>query len=612
MGVFVDLIKKKKLGFIKATRDNYILSCDDVTRSLLNCPKDFAITQKSLQEIFFNSNDFKYLGEQLNRYGFINNFSFLGLKIDGTTNSLKGNFYLEPDSEGDLNIISAYIFENISNGNNNNALDFISNFESSNADSFKNFVDNSPSCILVFTNSQLVYSNSLGNDLYNERLNNKSVDLFEVFPPNLKYILIELIEEAKNNTSSYTEISLDKEGDEKRYSINVVKVLHEDRDSLYFMLTDITLQNEYNIQKIRAEIAEETNKKLFEEIRKHRQTQINLIKNTSKLNALFESSGNLFLLTVDKDLKITSFNSSFKNLVEELLKKTVVIGSDFLKTFPIAESAYSMMIKKIKQAIRGESVEFINEYNLNDENYHIESFISPVRVEGEEIKEIAFIAHDISDKVEVDRKMIESVKEKEVLLKEVHHRVKNNLQVISSILNLQSSYVEDVKTLEIINESQNRIRTMAFIHESLYQTKNFSSINFHDYITNLVQNLIHSYQIYNGKTVLKLEVDKIDLVLDQAIPCGLIMNELVSNSLKHAYPNEMSGEILIGLKIKNGKVILRVEDDGIGLPENFKIEDSESLGLGLVDTLVDQLDGELELKTVNGTKYLIIFEKQDF
>ncbi len=226
--------------------------------------------------------------------------------------------------------------------------------------------------------------------------------------------------------------------------------------------------------------------------------------------------------------------------------------------------------------------------------------------------EVIVICRDVTDKVEFESRLIESVKEKEILLKEVHHRVKNNLQVISSILNLQSSYVEDEKTLEIINESQNRIRSMSYIHESLYQTKDFSSINFHAYITNLVQNLVHSYQLFSGKTKLNLDVAKVKLALDQAIPCGLILNELVSNSLKYAYPEGEGGEIQIEIKEKGKEVQIRVEDFGSGLPEGFKIEESDSLGLGLVDTLVDQLDGELILKTDNGTKYLIIFDKQDF
>ncbi len=607
-------------------------------------------------------------------------------------------------------------------------------------ESFKNIVENSPAAILIFTDEKLVYKNSHGEKLFNQRLNNKETELFKVFPRKHRYMLTEMVSEANDNTSSYTEIKLGKGKNENRYTINLVNIIYKGKSSVLVMLIDITLQNEYNAQKMRAEIAEETNKKLFEEVRRHRETQEDLREQTSKLNALFESSSNLFILTIDRDLNISSFNSSFKKMMKEHLGVDPVIGDDFLNTFPIEELAYGKLIKKFKLALRGESVEIISHFPTNDGEIWIESFISPVRVEGQDIKEIAFVAHnitekvenerkvldseasnratvsaipdmlfkvnkqgfftgfkfndegtklfkefayttdlfgqhvsqifknkqigrsfliniqkalktgeihtqnftipfiigktdkkmfyenrysrinsqevvviarDVTDKVEFEARLIESVREKEILLKEVHHRVKNNLQVISSILNLQSSYVEDEKTLEIINESQNRIRSMSYIHESLYQTKDFSSINFKGYITNLVQNLVHSYQLFSGKTQLRLEVQEVQLVLDQAIPCGLILNELVSNSLKYAYPEGEGGEIFILIKETLGKVHIQVEDFGAGLPEGFKIEDSDSLGLGLVETLVDQIDGELIMKTENGTKYLIIFEKQE-
>lgn len=608
-----------------------------------------------------------------------------------------------------------------------------------NMESFQNILDNSPAAIFIFTDENLVYTNSIGKDLHHRFLQSSERNLFHIFPDNQRFLLQELINEAKDKVSSYTEITLG-EKDQKRFSIHLVKIDYEGKSSYLIMLMDISLQNEYNVQRLRAEIAEEANRELSDEIAKHKTTQKELIENTSKLNALFESSSSLFILTIDRDLNIASFNSSFKRMMKKYLGVDVAIGDDFLNTFPIEEAAYGKLIKRFKSALRGESVEIISHFPTLHGQIWVESFISPVRVEGELIKEIAFIAHNITDKVQNERKvldseannratvsaipdmlfkvnkegyftdyrlndegekllkdfayttdllnrhldevfknpdlsvtfmlhikkalktgrvhtqnftipfmigktdkklyyenrysrvnsneviiitrdvtdkvefetrLIESVKEKEVLLKEVHHRVKNNLQVISSILNLQSSYVEDEKTLEIINESQNRIRSMSYIHESLYQTKDFSSIDFHDYITNLIQNLVHSYQIYTSETKLNLNIERVQLVLDQAIPCGLILNELVSNSMKYAYPNNNEGEIQVEIQEEDGKVTIRVEDFGGGLPEGFKIEDSDSLGLGLVDTLVDQIDGELILDTEKGTKYLIIFDKQE-
>src|ERR1019366_8818117 len=157
--------------------------------------------------------------------------------------------------------------------------------------------------------------------------------------------------------------------------------------------------------------------------------------------------------------------------------------------------------------------------------------------------------HDITEKKVSEEKIKQSLQEKDVLLKEVHHRVKNNLQVISSILNLQSSYVKDKKTLEILRESQNRIKSMAFIHESLYQTKDFSNINLTEYVTSLANNLVHSYQSFEDQVDLELKIQDIYLNLDIAIPCGLIINEILSNALKYSFQKNEKGKIGIRLSI---------------------------------------------------------------
>jgi two-component sensor histidine kinase len=221
---------------------------------------------------------------------------------------------------------------------------------------------------------------------------------------------------------------------------------------------------------------------------------------------------------------------------------------------------------------------------------------------------VIVVIRNKTEEVENENKLIESVKEKEILLKEVHHRVKNNLQIINSILNLQSSYLTDPKILEIITESQNRIRSMSYIHESLYQTKNFSSINFKDYIDNLITNLVYSYRV-GSNVIINKDIQDIDLPLDYSIPCGLILNELVTNALKYAYPNNKKGMVNISILKNNENLIeMYIADNGIGLPKDFSIESTETLGLSLVHTLVDQIDGKLSVKNEVGTKFLIIFE----
>ena len=182
--------------------------------------------------------------------------------------------------------------------------------------------------------------------------------------------------------------------------------------------------------------------------------------------------------------------------------------------------------------------------------------------------------------------------------------------MISSILNLQSSYVKEEKTLEILKESQNRIKSMAFIHESLYQTNDFSKINFSEYITSLAKNLVHSYGVFDNPVDLKLLVGDISLNLDLSIPCGLIINELVSNSLKYAFTEKGKGVIKIELFEKNKEVVLVVEDNGLGLPSHIDYRDTESLGLQLVVTLTEQINGKIDLENNKGAKYTVTFKKE--
>ena len=219
-----------------------------------------------------------------------------------------------------------------------------------------------------------------------------------------------------------------------------------------------------------------------------------------------------------------------------------------------------------------------------------------------------------------EEKIKATLNEKEVLLKEIHHRVKNNLQIISSLLNLQSRYIKSKKTLEMFKESQHRVRAMAYIHEKLYQSKDLAKIDITEYIRNLVNSLFRSYKIGQGLIKPTINVEKIFMDVDAAIPCGLIINELVSNSLKHAFPvkanqkenkrtlKKVKNEIRIELHHSaDGKNNLIVRDNGIGFPENIDFRNTESLGLQLVITLTDQLDGMIELNRKKGTEFRIIF-----
>lgn len=207
----------------------------------------------------------------------------------------------------------------------------------------------------------------------------------------------------------------------------------------------------------------------------------------------------------------------------------------------------------------------------------------------------------------------ESLREKEALLTEIHHRVKNNMQIISSLLNLQSQYVEgDQMAADVLKESQNRVKSMAMVHEKLYQSDNLTEIKIDDYIKRLVSDLFYSYNILQDQINPLIDVEKIRFNMETAIPCGLIISELVTNSLKHAFPEKRKGEIRVSLKILNNKYVLVVSDDGVGLPNELDFKKTNTLGLKLVDSLVNQVDGEIELDKSHGAEFTIIFEDSKY
>jgi len=218
---------------------------------------------------------------------------------------------------------------------------------------------------------------------------------------------------------------------------------------------------------------------------------------------------------------------------------------------------------------------------------------------------------DISELKNAEEKIIISLKEKEVLLQEIHHRVKNNMQIISSLLSLQANHTESEETIEILKESRGRVKSMAMIHEKLYHSNNIGKVNMSKYLNNLVRDIIRSYSGDSNIITADVEVDDIQLNIDTAIPMGLLVNELVSNSAKHAFPDK-KGNITLKLKSIDSGYFLCVSDNGIGLPKDFNIEESSSLGLKLVKSLSIQLDGDLEIRANNETTFILRFNELEY
>jgi len=221
--------------------------------------------------------------------------------------------------------------------------------------------------------------------------------------------------------------------------------------------------------------------------------------------------------------------------------------------------------------------------------------------------EVVTIYNDVTVNKRAEAQIKASLLEKETMLKEIHHRVKNNLQVISSLLDLQSSYLQDEKAKEMLRNSMDRVRTMAMIHTQLYQSQDLARVDFGSFIRDLIGNISQSYGMAESPVEIHVDAGEINLGIDASIPCGLILNELVSNALKHAFPEGKEGEINIRMRLKDSRVALTVQDNGIGFPESIDLTNLKSLGLELVNILVGQMNGKMDMQVDGGTTWTITF-----
>jgi two-component system sensor kinase len=234
----------------------------------------------------------------------------------------------------------------------------------------------------------------------------------------------------------------------------------------------------------------------------------------------------------------------------------------------------------------------------------------PILDENGRLQEILSIGSDITKRKEAEEKLRASLAEKEILLKEVHHRVKNNLQVISGLLNLNALKMEDETVRSVFSDSQNRILSMALIHQELYQSQDLARVDFGAYVRNLSRHLLSSHGDQEGKVSLRVDADAALMVVDTAIPGGLILNELLTNALSHAFPDGKGGNIVVRFRhVDEGRFKLEVSDDGVGLPEGIDITRTDTMGMRLVALLAEPLGAELEVKSEGGTHVSLTFNE---
>ncbi|MEG4105575.1 PAS domain S-box protein [Microcoleus sp. S13_C5] len=284
--------------------------------------------------------------------------------------------------------------------------------------------------------------------------------------------------------------------------------------------------------------------------------------------------------------------------------------SDFSPQFqPSGQNSSSLAIQRISTAMQTGSCRFDWVHKrLDGSEFPAEVLLNAMEINGRKV--IQAVVRDITDRKRDEDGIKASLAEKEVLLKEIHHRVKNNLQVISSLLKLQSRYIQDTHVSEMLKESQNRVRSMALVHEQLYQSKDLSNIDFAEYIQNLAHNLFQAYENHAEGVKLQTTIAPCSLNIDTAVPCGLIINELVTNALKYAFKGQVKGKINIDFTLENNRVcVLTVSDSGIGFPQHLDYRKARTLGLRLVGSLVKQIRGEIELLETTGTTFRITFSQ---
>jgi len=359
-----------------------------------------------------------------------------------------------------------------------------------------------------------------------------------------------------------------------------------------------------NRVKERTHELSEINEILQEEIQQRTRAEKVNVETLSILDAIIESSKD-GILVIDAAGSITKWNNQFItiwNIPESIEVQEKISLFDYISGYVKNPEPF---INKLQGVYTSLSMEDADVIELNDGRI-FEWYSKPQRIRDDIVGRV-FSFRDVTSRVRMELQIEKSLKEKETLLKEIHHRVKNNMQVVSSLLFMQARKTEDAEVKGILLESQNRIKSIALVHERMYQSEDFEKIDYNDYIRKFTRHLFESYQVYSTRISLSINKEMVYLPIDKAVPCSLVINELVSNALKHAFPEGRTGTIFIDFQRQEDRYILVFRDDGIGMPQGIDNTHYETFGLELIRGLVGQLNGTIELDRTAGTAYTITF-----
>ena len=477
---------------------------------------------------------------------------------------------------------------------------------------FRNLAEQSPNMIFINRGGRVVYANRMCEEVTGfsrEEIGSPDFSFFVLIAPESKEII-----EANfgkhmkgEDISPYGFTLLTKTGTRIEALLTAKLIDYGEDKAILGTVTDITEQK--RAEKIKDSIYR------MSEAAHSAQNLEDLFPSIHKIIGELMPAKNFYIALYDYDREILSFpyfvdeydeTPAPRNLGKGLTEYVLRTGEPLLASPDVFEE---LVTKGEAESIGAASIDWLG-VPLKTENktfgvLAVQSYSEGVRFAEEEKEILKFVSDQIATAIKrkhATEQLRKSLREKEMLLQEIHHRVKNNMQIISSLLNLQASQTKDNDFLKMVKVSQNRIRSMALVHEKLYGSKDFSKINFSDYAESLVVHLFQFHQVDPNRVQLKTDLEDVFLDIQTAIPSGLILNELVTNSLKHAFPEGKNGEIIVELHPSADHAFqIIVRDNGVGIPKDLDIGHTASMGLQIVTMLVGQLEGSLEVQRESGT-----------
>lgn len=404
-----------------------------------------------------------------------------------------------------------------------------------------------------------------------------------------------------DDLSSFREFIADPDKDHAEFD---QRLIHKDGKILWAKVNAVKVRDESGVPaRIAIVFTDITEYKNSDE---QLEQQLELIQHFLTWHDTVEQSPLPIVISVDKIIKFA--NQSFLKIYgledkEDLVEKKLTDFMDF-KSIENGSGLPQQNYGEEKSMVSSQIV-----INPNGEELSFKAHSVPIKFREKEA--VQTILYDVTEFKNRENQIIQSLEEKQVLLKEIHHRVKNNMAVISGLLELQAMKISDDRLRGLLKQSQLRVSSMAMVHEKLYQTENFSDISFDEYIQELVNTIKKTVDISTNKISIEFNLEPIGMNINQAIPTALIINELVVNSYKHAFEDGESGRIGIAIAQNNGQVQVIVDDNGKGLSEDFDIKSQNSLGTNLIKTLANQLNAEMSYHSENGTRFDMSFPKEN-